>query len=61
MIASIESQLNTSPGQFNTSLPIFLDQSEEASALKSLKRDYGEYFAGPVGIHSWVKERQLKL
>jgi len=37
MIASIESKLNTSPGQFNPSLPIFLDPERRSLRVEEFE------------------------
>jgi ATP-dependent Clp protease ATP-binding subunit ClpB len=46
MIATIESQLNTSPGQFNTSLPIFLDPERKSLRVEEFEERLSELIVG---------------
>ena len=46
MIATIESQLNTSPGQFNTSPPIFLDPERKSLRVEEFEERLSELIVG---------------
>ena len=46
MIATIESQLNTSPGQFNTSPPIFLDPDRKSLRVEEFEERLSELIVG---------------
>jgi len=46
MIATIESQLNTSPGRFNTSHPIFLDPERKSLRVEEFEERLSELIVG---------------
>jgi ATP-dependent Clp protease ATP-binding subunit ClpB len=46
MIATIDSQLNTSPGQFNTSPPIFLDPERKSLHVEEFEERLSELIVG---------------
>jgi ATP-dependent Clp protease ATP-binding subunit ClpB len=46
MIAAIESQLNASPGQFNTSHPIFLDPERKSLRVEEVEQRLSELIVG---------------
>ena len=46
MIATVESQLNTSPGQFNTSHPIFLDPERKSLRVEEFEERLSELIVG---------------
>jgi ATPases with chaperone activity, ATP-binding subunit len=46
MMATIESQLNTSPGQFNTSHPIFLDPERKSLRVEEFEERLSELIVG---------------
>jgi ATP-dependent Clp protease ATP-binding subunit ClpA len=46
MITSIESQLNTSPGRFNTSRPVFLDPERKSVRVEEFEERLSELIVG---------------